>query len=70
MNSASLTIIGDCLANVAGAIAERWRQESSGSEPNHTAFDECLKREGNRLRGEGQIALADAVSALGATING
>lgn len=74
MNSASLAIVGDCLANVGAAVAERSRQEGHGAEPNHEAFDDCLVREAMRVRGEGLGKLADALAGLrgdeGVTSNG
>ena len=73
MNSASLATVADCLVNAGNAIAERLRQEGAGALPPFTSVDEHFDAEVNRLRREGQDALAEALAPLrhgGAPNNG
>ena len=58
----SLPNIGASLGRVAAAIAERIRHE--GQSGPFKDFEEHMQLEALRLRGEGQVELADAVAAL------
>jgi hypothetical protein len=76
MTDDQLKSIGEALERVAGVFAEFRRQwhPSMGGEPPFGLLDECLAREAQRIRGEGQSTLADGLlalrSELGATNNG
>lgn len=54
--------ISDALRNAGEAIAERIRHESQGSPMQ--PFNELIRNEVMRLRGEGQVDLADALAQL------
>jgi hypothetical protein len=64
MDSASLTNIAESLNNVAAAIKERLRHEMQSSPPPYQCLQEAVDMEALRLRGEGQVALADALHSL------
>lgn len=62
ITDASLATVGSSLANAAAAIAELIRQE--GQAGVFKDYQEHMHMEVLRLRGEGQMDLADAVAAL------
>lgn len=64
MDRASLERVERALKNVAGALAERRRQEGQAGLPPFAFVDDCFDREDRRLRGEGQTQLADALVTL------
>ena len=64
MDSGTLTTIASALANVAGAISERLRQEGAGAPPPYASAYEHFDQDVARLRGAGQISLADALSTI------
>jgi hypothetical protein len=62
-NSAQLATISDALNNVAAGIRERLRHEGANSAP-HADLKTSIDLECARLRGEGQLDLANALAAL------
>lgn len=64
MSNPSLPNIKTALGNAAAAIHELLRQEAQGSNPPFVFFQETIDQEVLRLRGEGQLDLADALAQL------